>query len=247
MTRTNDSNGYRAVSQFIIQLKIGGWNLGSATYTETVTISGDQVMFRRQLHSQANWGVLQGTLDAEVAAGVDGDTPVLLFNLYTDRTVKIGSFESTVKLHISDCGDPCVRYTDITLEIAFSADFGSYHLTSQYYGVNFDYSFDVGVSKDFDTSSGIVYGCSSCSSPKSADLLRWQASFSGSASIRLSSTRGLSFSTNAKAQVQQSASICPKSGCHWGSFTDLIKVNISIGQDGKARSSNAGKDYEADV
>ena len=259
MTVTNDENGYRAVTQFIVQLKIGGWNFGSATFTDMVTISGDQVMFRRRLNSQLNLGVLQGTLDAEVAAGDDGTNTVLLFNLYIDMTVRIGSFETTAKVHLADCGDPCVRYTAISVEVAFSADFGPYHLTSQYYAVRTDFNFDISVSKDFDASSGIIYGCSNCSDPQSAGLLRWQASFRGSASIRLSSTSGLSFSTNATAQIKQSASkgecarwnpahtICNRTEYSWGSFTDLVKVNISIGQDGKARSSSAGKDYEAEV
>jgi hypothetical protein len=258
MTVTNDSNGYRAVNQFIIQLRIGGWNLGSATYTETVTISRDQVMFRRQLNSQLNLGVLTGTLNAEVAAGVNGDTPVLLFNLYVDVSVKIGSFESTAKLHIADCGDPCDRYTEFRLEVAFSAAIGPYRLTSQYYAVSADFSFNISVSRDFDTSSDIVYGCTNCSNPGSSGLLRWQGSFNGTATVSLSSSSGLSFSTSAEAQLQEAAS---KSTCtkrdslgtcwdwdySWGSFVYKKKLKIAIDSDGHASASWNGYKFAVNI
>jgi titin len=258
MSVTNDANGFRSVSTFAIQLKIGGWELGDATYTETVTISGDTVMFRRKLTSQLNLAVIKGTLNAEVAAGMDGDKPVLLLDAYIEGTLDIGVFSVTTKVHLSDCGDPCVRYTGVVFEISVSAEILGRRLTSPFVGVNLDFSFDINFSTSFNTTSGIVYGCVKCTDPDSAGLLRWQSWFSGSRQISISSSRGVSFSASAKAKIQESAS---KSTCtkrdslgtcwgwdySWGSFVDKIDVGVSFDSRGNASVEWAGKKFNVDL
>jgi hypothetical protein len=258
MSVTNDANGFRSVSTFAIQLKIGGWELGDATYTETVTISGDTVMFRRQLTSQLNLAVIKGTLNAEVAAGMDGDKPVLLLDAYIEGTLDMGVFSVTTKVHLSNCGDPCVRYTSVVFEISVSAEILGRRLTSPFAGINLDFSFDINFSTSFDTTSGIVYGCVNCTDPGSAGLLRWQSRFNGSRQISISSSRGVSFSASAEAKIQESAS---KSTCtkrdslgtcwgwdySWGSFVDKIDVGVSFDSRGNASVEWAGKKFNVDL
>jgi hypothetical protein len=255
---TNDANGFRSVSTFAIQLKIGGWELGDATYTETVTISDDSVMFRRKLTSQLNLAVIKGTLNAEVAAGMDGDKPVLLFDAYIEGTLDIGVFSVTTKVHLSNCGDPCVRYTSVVFEISVSAEILGRRLTSPFVGINLDFSFDINFSTSFNTTSGIVYGCVKCTDPGSEGLLRWQSWFSGSRQISISSSRGVSFSASAKAKIQESAS---KSTCtkrdslgtcwgwdySWGSFVNKIDVGVSFDSRGNASVEWAGKKFNVDL
>jgi len=226
-----------------------------------VTISGDTVMFRRKLTSQLNLAVIKGTLNAEVAAGVDGDKPVLLLDAYIEGTLDIGVFSVTTKVHLSDCGDPCVRYTGVVFEISVSAEILGHRLTSPFVGINLDFSFDISFSNSFDTTSGVQYACVDCINPKSEGLRRYQSWFSGSRNIRISSSSGVSFSASAKAKIQQSVSggrctkwggtkltpICLETAYGWGSFTDLIDVGVSFDSRGNASVEYAGKTYKVDL
>ena len=258
MSVTNDANGFQSVNTFNIRLNIGGWNLGNATFTETVTMSGNNVLYRRRITEDLNLGVLHGRLDAEVAVGADGTTPVLLFNAYVGVTVDIGEFHTTGTLHVTDCGNPCVGYTRLLVEVAVTLSFAGRSLVSGYVAINVDFSFDIDFSTSFNTTSGIVYGCVKCTDPDSAGLLRWQSRFSGSRQISISSSRGVSFSASAKAKIQESAS---KSTCtsrddwgtcwgwrySWGSFVDKTDVGVSFDSSGNASVEWAGKKFNVDL
>jgi hypothetical protein len=257
MSVTNDANGFRSVSTFAIQLRVGGFNLGAATYTETVTMSGNNVQFRRRITEDLNLGVMHGTLDAEVAVGMDGGTPVLLFNTYIGISVGMDSYQTSGTLHISNCGNPCVNYAGVTFEVLLSLEFAGRTYPSAYVSVNYDFSFTIEASSSFDQSSGIVYVCVDCVNPGSAGLQRYQASFKGAFKLTLSSSSGLSISTSAKAKLQGSASkstcghytlgICDRYDYSWGSFVDKLDMGVSINREGKATAEWSGKRFEVDL
>jgi hypothetical protein len=261
MSVTNDANGFRSVSTFAIQLRVGGFNLGAATYTETVTMSGNNVQFRRRITEDLNLGVMHGRLDAEVAVGMDGGTPVLLFNTYIGISVGMDSYQTSGTLHISNCGNPCVNYAGVTFEVLLSLEFAGRTYPSAYVSVNYDFSFTIEASSSFDQSSGIVYVCVDCVNPGSAGLQRYQAAFRGDFKLTLSSSSGLSISTSAKAKLQGSASqstcgkwegpswarICTRYDYSWGSFVDKFDLGVSINRNGKATAEWSGKRFEVDL
>jgi len=173
----------------------------------------------------------------------------------------MGVFSVTTKVHLSNCGDPCVRYTSVVFEISVSAEILGRRLTSPFAGINLDFSFDIYFSTSFDTTSGVQYACSNCVNPKSAGLRRYQSWFKGSRYISISSSRGVSFSASVDAKVQESVSgsrctrwegaqgaqICTKTEYGWGSFTDLIDVAVSFDSRGNASVDWAGKKFTVDL
>jgi hypothetical protein len=210
-----------------------------------------------------NFGVLSGSFTGSASLGSNASgTPTLLVDFTVTATLGItwvANVSATVRFY--NCSSNCTRFATPVLQLRASTTWLGNTVDTGWQTISGDGSFSITASSSFSRSSGIVYGCVRCSDPGSADLLRWQASFSGSASFRFSSSGGLSVTTSASAEIQQSKSkgtctkwvdtvlfgkVCDKYDYSWGSFTKLANMNINIDlNSGSLKGQYAGKDYSA--
>jgi len=205
-----------------------------------------------------NFGVLSGSFAGSASLGSNASgTPTLLVDFTVTATLGItwvANVSATVRFY--NCSSNCTRFATPVLQLRASTTWLGNAVDTGWQSMSIDGTFSITASSSFSRSSGIVYGCLSCSDPGSEGLLRWQASFSGSASFTFSSSGGLGVSTSASAEIQQSASkgtcthktlgVCDKVDYSWGSFTKLANMNINIDlNSGSLKGRYAGRDYSA--
>jgi hypothetical protein len=212
-----------------------------------------------RIDASFNFGVLAGSITGTATLGTNSaGKKTLLMDLTATATLSVSWVAAvTTTVHFSTCNATCTASATPILQIRATTTWLGNAVDTGWQTISipitWDGSFSINASSDFTRSSGIVYGCdtsdrgSNCDSdPKTVGLLRWQASFTGSASFTFSSSGGLSVATSASAEVQQSASTCPREGCKWGSFTKLANMNISIDlSSGSLKGRYAGRDYSA--
>ena len=208
-----------------------------------------------------DFGVLSGSFTGSASLGSNASgKPTLLVDFTVTATLGItwvANVSATVRFY--NCSTNCTRYVTPVLQLRASTTWLGNTVDTGWQSVSLDGTFSISASSSFSSTSGIVYGCSSCSDPGSAGLLRWQASFSGSASFNFTQ-RGFSVSTSAKAQINESASkgtctkwwgakgaeICTETDYSWGSFDKKVDVDISIDMSSASlKSSWLGKAFSA--
>jgi len=203
-----------------------------------------------RIEGRFTFGVLSGSFTGSATLGSNASgKPTLLVDFTVTATLGISwaaNVSATVRFY--NCNATCKSYVTPVLQLKASTTWMGKTVDTGWQSISLDGTFSISSSSSFSRTSGTVYGCdtsdrgSNCDSdPKSAGLLRWQASFSGSASFTFTQS-GFSVSTSAKAQIDESASkssctkwggakgaeICLEYDYSWGSFVKKVDVDISI-------------------
>jgi hypothetical protein len=252
---TDASGAHYSVEYFVPFIPFGIVKLSLFADCDWAGFPGAAIIGAR-ISGYVNLGVASGSFVGMASLGSDGDgKPTLLVDITATVTLGItwvANVAATV--HFTNCQSRCTRYATPIFQLRASTTWLGNTVDTGWQTVSLDGTFSISTSSSFSRYSGVVYGCASCSDPGSAGLLRWQAWFSGSASFNFTE-RGLTVTTTAKAEVQESASkgTCTKRDSvgtcwgwdySWGSFVKKIDVDISINSD-SLRSSWLGKAFSA--
>ncbi|CAB4323207.1 unannotated protein [freshwater metagenome] len=208
------------------------------------------------------WGQLWGRVTGIARLGRDnaGKTALLMDITVTANLGVAWAANVGATLHFTNCSASCSKWASPILQLRAQTTWMGNTIDTGWQTMSLDGSFSISSTSSFSRSSGIIYGCVNCSDPGSAGLLRWQASFSGSATFTFSSANGLRVATSAKAQINESASkgtctkwwgakgseICTEYDYSWGSFVKSADVDISIDVNSESlKSSWLGKAFSA--